>query len=233
MFLLSLALQTSTAQAQQPEDVELVRVGQDIEAWRELDTDDVGELSEFVSAWPSSKLSVLAAQKLDAMGEVADLSKSDLARLDAELADHSANLKAAGRTSVATLDVGSQGTITIQDESERRLHPQVELGGTGALGSAGMYLHAGFGGDHLGVAVRGTASQAGADLGVAFRATVSPYQLSPYAELIGTLRDPALGGALGVRQPLDKGFALSLAVETMVVGVEPQPTVRFGASKAF
>ena len=57
--------------------------------------------------------------------------------------------------------------------------------------------------------------------------------LSPYAEVFAVARDPALGAAVGVSQPLRDGFALSLAVETMVVGQEPQPTVRFGAGKAF
>ena len=234
MLLLTLALFDAPASAQQPQDVERVRTGQDIEAWRELDRDDADQLAEFITDWPSSNLSLLAAQRLNQMGEaVADLSKAEAARLDDQLADHAANLKATGRASVETLEVGSQGRVTVTETGARRFQPTVEVGGTGTMGVAGMYLHAGVGGEHLGVAVRGTAAQTGADVGFVARATWSPHQLSPYAEVIGAVRQPALGGAVGVRQPLDHGFALSLAVESMVWGVEPAPTVRFGAAKAF
>lgn len=232
MLLFTLVLVTP-ALAQQPQDVERVRAGQDIEVWRAMDREDPEELAEFVQEFPSSNLSVLAAQKLDEAGDVVvDLPKSDVHDLELQLADHSANLASTTKTAaIATLDVGSQGTLDAPES--RSVRPQVELGATGSLGSAGGYVHAGVTGDHLGAALRATAGQSGADAGFVLRASMSPDQLSPYGELIGTARTPALGGAVGVRQPLQDGFALSLAVESMLIGTAPQPTIRFGAAKVF
>ena len=239
MLLLFLTLDAADAKGRALDiDVTSVRNGDDIAAWDHVDQDDPTELEAFIVAFPTSKLSELAWQKLDDLGEEGpELSKSQSTHLEATLAQQQVALsRPAGSTStvsVQTLSVGGQAPAYVEPVQDRRLHPQVEMGWTGSLGTAGMYLHAGVGGDHLGVALRGTAGLDGADLGVATRATLSQAHLSPYAEVFGVVRDPALGAAVGVTQPLRSGFALSLAVESMVVGQEPVPTVRFGAGKVF
>ena len=211
MTLLLLTLLTP-AEAQ-PRDAARVQQGEDIAAWRQVDVDDPEQLRAFVEEFPSSRLAARALADLEGGAGVAQPPVVE----------------------VETLQVGAQvvDVSQVQVHSERSLSPMVELGWTGTQNAAGMYLYTGVRGDHLGVALRGTAATDGLDLGVAVRGTLWNDQLSPYAELLGEVRDPALGAALGVQQPLRKGFALSLAVESIVVGQQPAPTVRFGAGKAF
>lgn len=235
MLLLLLSMSTADAKGRALDiDAASIRNGDDIAAWEDVDAADADDLEAFIVAFPNSKLSELAWQKLEVLGESGpDLSKSESTRVQTTLAEQNLHLQAPSAAPVQTLSIGSQTPVYVEPTVDKRIHPLVEMGWTGSLGSAGMYVHAGMGGEHFGVAVRGTAGLEGADLGVATRATLSSAHLSPYAEVFGVVRDPALGAAVGVSQPLRNGFALSLAVETMIVGQEPQPTVRFGAGKVF
>jgi len=235
MLLLLLSISAADAKGRALDvDVASVRHGDDLAAWERVDSSDADDLESFIVAFPNSKLSELAWQKLDEMGaDGPDLAKQEALRRQDALARQQVALNASISRPVETLSVGDQAPAYVEPTKTRVVRPQVEMGWTGSLGTAGMYLNAGVGGDHLGVAFRGTAGLEGAELGLAARGTLSPDGLSPYAEVFGVVRDPALGAAVGVRQPLQHGFALTLAVETMAIGQEPQPTVRFGAGKVF
>jgi hypothetical protein len=211
--MLLLLLATTEPALAQPRDAARVQQGEDIVAWREVDASDDRQLRAFADEFPSSRLADRALAQLDELPEGAEPTEAQ---------------------PVQTLRIGEQQDMgQIEQRSESRLDPMVELGWTGGQHTAGMYLYTGVTGDHLGVAVRGTAGTDGLDLGFALRGTLSQDHLSPYAELLAEARQPALGVALGVAQPLRRGFSLSLAVETMVLGQELEPAVRFGAGKAF
>ncbi len=210
MLILLTLLQTAWAQ---PRDAARVQQGEDIVAWRQVDASSSEQLQRFAEEFPSSRLA---------------------ARAMAALAEQPSGQSELGSRPVETLRVGDQQDLSqVEQRSERQLNPMVEIGWTGAQHESGLYLYAGVSGDHLGAALRTTAGTEGVDLGVAFRGTLSQEHLSPFAEALASARQPALGLAVGVAQPLRRGFSLSLAVESMVLGQPLEPTVRFGAGKAF
>ena len=111
------------------------------------------------------------------------------------------------------------------------MHPTLELGWTSGMH---VYVAGGVRRGWAGLTLR-TVASADAPLSLDMSLRISPWNrgMSPYAELIGQLRDPGLGLALGVAQPLRREFSMNIALETPVLGQRPSPTLRVGMLKSF
>ena len=233
MLGLLLALWTGPADAHplgEASAVSRVQTGDDLYAWREVDCSDPESLSAFIVEFPNSPLAELALAELQAQGHEApeQLKKVDRTRLEASRERHDEALDRRAMTvSVAPVSVGDQ----LPPSSARLTRPVLELGWTSGMN---VYLAGGVQRGRVQLKLRTTASSelpVEVDLGV----RLSPWQrqLSPYAELIGYGRQPALGVAFGVAQPLLDDFSVNLALETPVWGRAVKPTLRVGLVKVF
>lgn len=233
MLGLLLALWTGPADASprgEASVVSPVQTGDDLDAWRDVDCSDAESLSTFIVEFPNSPLAELALAELQAQGHEApeQLKKVDRTRLESSRERHDEALDRRAMTvGVAPVAVGEPLTPA----STRLTRPVLELGWTSGMN---VYLAGGLQRGRVQLKMRTTASSelpVEVDLGV----RLSPWQrhLSPYAELIGYGRQPAVGVALGVAQPLKDDFSLNLALETPLWGRTVKPALRVGVVKVF
>jgi hypothetical protein len=237
--VIALLLLTSTLANAQPREDERIRRGEDIEAWRQVqDSQDPADHQAFIEEFPSSPLSELAYRRLNELDPAAaDLNPVTDARLSSSTERHDRDLdRTQPQVAVATLSLAAPVTLA-PEPTTRVLAPQMELGAMGWSGGPGVYVAGGLSRKRVSVWARGQGGAQRLDLALAARVSWRPGTLTPYAELVGawspTGSTLGLGGAVGVTQPLAKGFGLGLAVETMAFGLPKGVTLRLGATKTF
>lgn len=233
MLGLLLALWTNPADAQPHKGASVearVQAGEDLAAWRGVDCSDAESLSAFIVEFPTSPLAELALRELDALGAAAPgaMNPVERNRLESSLERHEQALgREATAIGVAPVQVGAEFVPV----STRLTRPVLELGWTSGMH---LYLSGGIQRGRIGLSLR-TVASADLPLDVDLTFRISPWQrsLSPYAELIGYGREPGVGAAIGVGQPLRRDFTMNVALETPLLGAALKPTVRVGLVKLF
>ena len=227
-LLLALCIGQADAQPTGSPSVQAkVQTGEDLAAWRAVNCENPNELREYIQEFPSSPLAELALRELENLDESPPaINPVERARLETSLERHD---DALNREATAVY----AAPITVGDltHSHTLIRPALELGWTTGMR---VYVSGGVKRGRASLALR-TVASANEPLGLDVTLRLSHWtrSFSPYGEIIGYLRTPGLGAAVGLTHPLGRHFALTIAVESVLLGDPLAPTVRLGFIKVF
>ncbi len=204
-----------------------VQTGEDLAAWRAVDCQDPNELRQYIQEFPTSPLAELALRELEKLDESPPvINPVGRVLLESSLKRHDDALNREA-TAVYAAPL-AMGELT---NSRKLIRPALELGWTTGMQ---VYVSGGLKRGRASLALRSVASaHEPMALDVSLRMSHWTRSVSPYAEIIGHLRSPALGVAVGLAHPLERQLAVTVAVESTLLGEPPTAAIRVGLIKVF